>query len=283
MKALFYFLPISNCFSLNLRLLIETLHYWCTMRILSFLCIALSLVSPFIGLAQTSKEEIIDLGAGVKIELALIPAGKFIMGSPNTEPGRSTNEIQHEVILSKPFLMGKYEVTQSQWQAIMGNNPSSGDKGPMLPVTDVSWNDCQKFLKKLNEKTKSEFRLPSEAEWEYACRAGTTTAFSFGNELKPTDANHAASNIYTPVKVGTYKPNAFGLYDMHGNVNEWCNDWFKAYPTNTITDPTGPANGEYRIVRGGTCVLNSFNSRSSNRNLDLASVGSSVRGFRIAK
>ena len=253
------------------------------MRTLSFFCFALCLVFPFIGLAQTPKEEIIDLGTGVKIELVLIPAGKFIMGSPNTETGRSTNETQHEVILTKSFLMGKYEVTQSQWEAIMGNNPSSGNKGPMLPVTDVSWNDCQKFLKKLNEKTKSEFRLPSEAEWEYACRAGTTTAFSFGNELKPTDANHAASNIYTPLKVGTYKPNAFGLFDMHGNVNEWCNDWFKAYPTNSVTDPTGPANGEYRIVRGGTCVLNSSNSRSSNRNLDLASVGSSVRGFRLAK
>ena len=253
------------------------------MRTLSFFCFALCLVFPFIGLAQTPKEEIIDLGTGVKIELVLIPAGKFIMGSPNTETGRSTNETQHEVILTKSFLMGKYEVTQSQWEAIMGNNPSSGNKGPMLPVTDVSWNDCQKFLKKLNEKTKSEFRLPSEAEWEYACRAGTATAFFFGNELKPTDANHAASNIYTPVKVGTYKPNAFGLFDMHGNVNEWCNDWFKAYPTNTITDPKGPANGEYRIVRGGTCVLNSSNSRSSNRNLDLASVGSSVRGFRLAK
>ena len=282
-NALFHFPTSSNCFSLNFRLLIETLQYWCSMRTLSFFCIVLCLVSPFIGLAQPPKEEVIDLGAGVKIELALIPAGKFIMGSPNTEPGRSTNEIQHEVILSKPFLMGKYEVTQSQWQAIMGNNPSSGDKGPMLPVTDVSWNDCRKFLKNLNEKTKKEFRLPSEAEWEYACRAGTTTAFSFGNELKPIDANHAASNIYTPVKVGTYKPNTFGLYDMHGNVNEWCNDWFKAYPTNSITNPTGPANGEYRIVRGGTCVLNSSNSRSSNRNLDLASVGSSVRGFRIVK
>jgi len=253
------------------------------MRTLSFFCITLCLVSPFIGLAQTPKEEVIDLGAGVKIDLVLIPAGQFVMGSAPSEPGHSPNEIQHEVILTKPFFMGKYEVTQSQWEAIMGNNPSSGDKGPMLPVTDVSWNDCQKFLKKLNEKTKSEFRLPSEAEWEYACKAGTTTAFSFGNELKPTEANHAASKIYFPVKVGTYKPNAFGLYDMHGNVNEWCNDWFKAYPTNSVTDPIGPANGEYRIVRGGTCVLNSSNSRSSNRNLDLASVGSSVRGFRIVK
>ena len=263
--------------------MIETLHYWCSMRTLSFFCITLCLVSPFIGLAQTPKEEVIDLGAGVKIDLVLIPAGQFVMGSAPSEPGHSPNEIQHEVTLTKPFLMGKYEVTQSQWEAIMGNNPSSGDKGPMLPVIDVSWNDCQKFLKKLNEKTKSEFRLPSEAEWEYACRAGTTTAFSFGNELKPTEANHAASKIYAPVKVGTYKPNAFGLYDMHGNVNEWCNDWFKAYPTNSVTDPIGPANGEYRIVRGGTCVLNSSNSRSSNRNLDLASVGSSVRGFRIVK
>jgi len=253
------------------------------MRTLCFLCFTLCLFSPCIGLAQNPKEEIIDLGAGVKIEQVLIPAGKFIMGSPASEPGRSSNEIQHEVILTKPFFMGKYEVTQSQWEVIMGNNPSSGDKGPMLPVTDVSWNDCQMFLKKLNKKTKSEFRLPTEAQWEYACRAETITAFSFGNKLKPTDANHADSNINKPVKVGTYKPNAFGLYDMHGNVNEWCNDWFKAYPTNVVTDPTGPANGEYRIVRGGTCVLNSFNSRSSNRNLDLASVGSSVRGFRLTK
>jgi Uncharacterized conserved protein len=122
------------------------------MRTLSFFCITLCLVSPFIGLAQTPKEEVIDLGAGVKIELVLIPAGKFIMGSAPSEPGHSPNEIQHEVTLTKPFLMGKYEVTQSQWEAIMVNNPSSGDKGPMLPVIDVSWNDCQKFLKKLNEK-----------------------------------------------------------------------------------------------------------------------------------
>ncbi|NBY03046.1 MAG: formylglycine-generating enzyme family protein [Planctomycetes bacterium] len=258
-------------------------YYWCSMRTLAFLCLVSCLVSPCMGLAQPPKEEIIDLGAGVKIEMVLIHAGKFTMGSPASEPGRSTNEIQHEVIITKPFLLGKYEITQSQWEAIMGNNPSSGEKGPMLPVTDVSWNDCQKFLAKLNEKTKGAFRLPSEAQWEYACRAGTTTSFSFGNELKATDANHAASNINKPVKVGSYKPNAFGLYDMHGNVNEWCNDWFKAYPSSMATDPTGPANGEYRIVRGGTCVLNSFNSRCANRNLDLASVGSSVRGFRIAK
>ena len=252
------------------------------MRVTS-ICIVSFLICSLLGIAQSAKEETIDLGSGVKIELVLIPAGKFIMGSPASEQGRSINEIQHEVTITRDFFMGKYEVTQSQWEAIMGNNPSSGEKEAMLPVTDVSWVDCQKFLKKLNEKTKGNFRLPSEAEWEYACRAGTTTAFSFGNELKPQDANHASSGINKPIKVGSYKPNRFGLYDMHGNVNEWCNDWFKAYPTNPVTDPTGPANGEYRIVRGGTCVLNSFNSRSSNRNLDLASVGSSVRGFRIAR
>lgn len=195
------------------------------MRIAS-LCTVLCLICSLIGIGQSPKEEIIELGSGVKIELVLIPAGKFVMDSPSTESGRSTNETQHEVILSKPFFLGKYEITQSQWKAIMNNNPSSGDKGPMLPVADVSWNDCQKFLKKLNDKTKSNFILPSEAQWEYTCKAGTTTAFSYGNELKPTNANHAASNTYKPVKAGSYKPNAFGLYDMHGNVNEWCNDWF---------------------------------------------------------
>jgi formylglycine-generating enzyme required for sulfatase activity len=110
--------------------------------------------------------------------------------------------------------MGKYEITQEQWETVMGNNPSSRDKGANLPVTDVSWEDCQEFIKKLNAKTNGGYRLPTEAEWEYACRAGTSTAYSFGGSLTKSDANIDGSNINA---VGNYKPNVFGLYDMYGN------------------------------------------------------------------
>jgi len=147
--------------------------------------------------------------------------------------------------------MGKYEVTQEQWEAVMGNNRSK-TKGAKLPVTDVSWEDCQEFIKKLNENTKGGYRLPTEAEWEYACRAGTTTEYSFGDKITPKDGNYHDSEINKPVAVGSYKPNAFGLYDMHGNVFEWCNDCYAKYPAGAVTDPKGPATGTYRVLRGGS-------------------------------
>ena len=126
--------------------------------------------------------------------------------------------------------------------------------------------------------------MPSEAEWEYACRAGTTTAFFFGNELKPTDANHAASNIYTPLKVGTYKPNAFGLFDMHGNVNEWCNDWFGDYDLKENKDPQGVSNGERKVVRGGSFFLNESFSRSFTRgDGDAPTVRNNYDGLRLVR
>jgi formylglycine-generating enzyme required for sulfatase activity len=194
-----------------------------------------------------------DLGNGVKLEMMLIPAGTFMMGSPVSEKGRSDDETQHEVTLTKPYYMGKDAVTQEQWEAVMGDNPSD-IKGAKYPVTDVSWEDCQEFIQKLNAVTKGGYRLPTEAEWEYACRAGTTTAYSFGNELTPFDANRDSrigerENVFPK---GIYKPNAFGLYNMHGNVKEWCEDWFGKYPTKPVKDPKGPTNGEHRILRGGS-------------------------------
>lgn len=146
----------------------------------------------------------VDLGKGVKLEMVLIPAGKFMTGSPASEKGRNENETQHEVRLTKPFYMGKYEVTQEQWQAVMGNNPSTKTKGAKLPVTNVSWNDCQDYIKKLNAKTNGGYRLPTEAEWEYACRAGTKTAYAFGDSITKSDVSFGKDSTMV---VGSYKNN----------------------------------------------------------------------------
>ena len=200
---------------------------------------------------QKEAEEKIDLGKGIKLEMVLIPAGKFMMGSPASEVGRVDNETQHEVTLTKPFYMGKYEVTQEQWQAVMGNNPSAV-KGEKLPVTNVTATHLQNFIAKLNAKSNSGYRLPTEAEWEYTCRAGTITAYSFGDAITPKDANYTGSKIGIPATVGNYQANAFGIYDMHGNVWEWCEDWFGDYPTGVVIDPKGPLTGEKRVLRGGS-------------------------------
>ena len=196
----------------------------------------------------------VDLGKGVKLEMVLIPAGKFMMGDLGKD---------HEVTLTKPFYMGKYEVTQDQWQAVMGSNPSS-TKGTKLPVTNVSWNDCQDFIKKLNAKTNGGYRLPTEAEWEYACRAGSKTVYSFGDSIIKGDANYGPGG--KSVAVGSYKPNAFGLFDMHGNVWEWCEDWLGGYPEEAVTDPMGAVMGNFRVLRGGSFYAVALKVRSADRN-----------------
>ena len=245
----------------------------------------LGLVGALSLLAQEvkpGKVEVIELGKDVKLEMVLIPAGKFKMGSPESEKDRDNDETQHEVTLTKPYYLGKYEVTQEQWEEVMGKNPSS-TKGAKLPVTDVSWEDCQEFIKKLNKKTDGGYRLPTEAEWEYACRAGTTTAYSFGDEITPKDANYSDSNIGKPVAVGSYKANAFGLYDIHGNVWEWCEDWYGDYPAGAVTDPKGPAKGEYRVWRGGSFFNGVSSARSSLRD-DIAPTNRFNNvGFRLAR
>jgi formylglycine-generating enzyme required for sulfatase activity len=177
--------------------------------------------------------------------------------------------------------MGKYEVTQEQWEGVMGSNPSNL-KGAKLPVTDVSWEDCQEFIKKLNAKTDGGYRLPTEAEWEYACRAGTTTAYSFGDKITPKDVNCVDKKIYEPVAVGSYKPNAFGLYDLHGNVEEWCEDWHGEYPF-AVTDPKGSANGKYRVLRGGSFINSASRARSSSRSDFTPSLRNFTFGFRLAR
>jgi formylglycine-generating enzyme required for sulfatase activity len=228
---------------------------------------------------QKEVEEKEDLGKGNKLEMVLIPSGKFRIGSPPFEMGRLTGETQHEVTITKPYYMGKYEVTQEQWENVMGDNPSA-TKGAKLPVTNVSWHDCQEFIKKLNTKTNGGYRLPTEAEWEYACRAGTTTAYSYGASLTKSDANIDGASIKP---IGNYKPNAFGLFDMHGNVWEWCEDWYSDYSAGSVTDPNSPATGENRVMRGGSFVINESFARSSTRGILSPASRSGGGGLRLAR
>jgi formylglycine-generating enzyme required for sulfatase activity len=218
----------------------------------------------------------------LNLEMVLIPAGTFMMGSPESEDRPWDNETQHKVTLTKPFYLGKFTITQEQWKLVVGNNPSQ-TKGAKLPVTDVSWDDCQDFIKKLNANSSGSYRLPTEAEWEYACKAGTTTAYSFGNKITPKDANYYDSNIGKTLAGCSYKPNAFGLYDMHGNVHEWCEGWYEKYPLEPVTDPKGPATGEKKVLRGGSFGTLDAKIRSSFRFIFSPSGQYFDFGFRLAR
>ena len=216
------------------------------------------------------RELKIDLGQGVFLEMVLIPAGEFDMGSPVLEKGRREDEPFHRVRISRPFHMGKYEVTQAQWLLVMGENPSKF-KVMGNPVETVSWEDCQKFLVKLGQLVKDrKFRLPTEAEWEYACRAGTATRFYFGdNDADLGNYAWFSGNSGSQTRpVGSKRPNPWGLYDMHGNVWEWCADWYGKYEFpvgGVVIDPVGPGGGETRVLRGGSWNYTPDNCRAANR------------------
>ena len=257
-------------------------------------------------------EKDVDLGGGVKLTLVLIPAGEFLMGSAETseELARLYSRFkavakqfddehpQHRVRITKPFWMGKYEVTQEQWEAMMGNNPSEF-KGPKNPVETVSWDEAQAFLQRVNARvTGGGFALPTEAQWEYACSAGSGTRFSFGNDeaLLHKHGNYADRNTNFPwsdkeaddgfaqtAPVGRYLANAFGLHDMHGNVWEWCSDWYgeKYYGTSVSSDPAGPPEGQYRVLRGGSWIIYPMYCRcAGRRGIEPASRGGNG-GFRV--
>ena len=232
----------------------------------------------------------IELAPGVWLELQPIPAGTFLIGSPETEKARGEDETRHEVTLTQPFLIGKYPVTQAQWRAVMGSNPSYF-QGANLPVENVSWDDAQSFCVKVHEKTGHTVCLPMEAQWEYSCRAGTSTPFHFGNELNGTQANCDGNYPYGTTKkgpylkktspVGSYPANAWGLHDMHGNVWEWCQDWYGEYPKDSIKDPKGISNGEYRVLRGGSWDNRARSCRAGFRFWDAPGYRISGCGFRL--
>jgi formylglycine-generating enzyme required for sulfatase activity len=205
----------------------------------------------------------------IGMKFVWIPPGNFMMGSPKEEEARDDNETQHKVTLTKGFYMGIHLVTQEQWKEIMGKNPSEFKGEKNLPVETVSWDDCQKFIKKLREKDKKPYRLPTESEWEYACRAGTTTPFYYGKTISTDQKNREKT---TPV--GSFPANAWGLHDMHGNVWEWCQDWFGDYPQKDLVDPQGPDAGKDRVLRGGSWNQYPKDCRSACRN-------GHVPGYRI--
>ena len=227
----------------------------------------------------------LNLGKGVTMKLVRIRPGKFMMGSPDSEQGRRDNEgPQHLVTISKPFYMGVTEVTQAQYEAVVGTNPSQF-KGPTNPVEQVSWMDATAFCKKLSQKTGKAFRLPTEAEWEYACRAGSKTRFSFGDTESALGdyAWHKGNSGGKTQPVAQKKPNAWGLYDMHGNVLEWCADRLGSYPTGTSTDPQGATSGSASVVRGGAWYAGgTVNFRCAYRRDDDPTVRHADYGFRCA-
>jgi len=210
-----------------------------------------------------------------------IKPGSFMMGSPPDELGRSVDETQHRVILSRGFYMQTTEVTQAQWRMIMGTNPSHYvDCGDLCPVESVSWDDVQKFIQFLNLRPGTRrYRLPTEAEWEYAARAGTTGSFAGGSV--DSMAWYLDNSDDTVHPVGKKTPNAWGLYDMHGNAREWVHDWYAEYPAGSVTDPKGPPRAYYRINRGGGWNMPSFSCRSADRFINGPGTVSYGMGFRL--
>ena len=218
----------------------------------------------------------------LEMEFSFIAAGSFSMGSPPAEAFRHKCEALHRVTISRPYYMQTTEVTLKQWWEIMGKKLFGRRKGPEnLPVVKVSWFDCQKFIKKLNARGEGYYRLPTETEWEYACRAGSDTAYSWGNSIDCAKAMYSNNSkkasecqafikkkgieVDRPAAVKSYAPNAWGLYDMHGNVWEWCLDWYGPYPHTAPTDPCGPKSGPGKIRRGGSWFKHGHALRSANR------------------
>lgn len=240
-----------------------------------------------VGPKESHPWTVPDLG----LEMVWIDPGDFIMGSPPSEFFRG-DEPQHRVLISQGYWLGKYEVTQLEWKSLMGNMPSRFDSDEnRFPVENVSWEDAINFCRTLTSRERRAGRLPShleytlltEAEWEYACRAGTTTPFHYGNRLDVNLANIKELNHRSKKeKVGSYKPNNWGLYDMHGNVMEWVMDWKGDYPSGTVTDPKGPSTSGHRMVRGGGFNIIAQYCRSAQRTSKSPTNRDYNLGFRLA-
>ena len=252
----------------------------------------------------------VEVTNSIGMKLRLIPPGEFMIGAPRSEEGRRNVEgPQHIVRITSPFYLGSCEVTQEEYGRVVGTNPSafsprgrhsdrvSGLDTSRFPVEQVGWDDAMVFCRKLSalhveRSAGREYRLPTEAEWEYACRAGTMTPFHFGSALDsgnancvdsvPLDTSQGRSHLHRTTTAGSYSPNGFGLYDMHGNVGEWCADWFDRYGANSlVNDPQGPRSGLYRVIRGGGWCNVAVQCRSAFRGATLPVTRRNFLGFRV--
>jgi sulfatase modifying factor 1 len=220
-----------------------------------------------------------------------IPPGRFSMGSPYDELHRHHSESRHEVTLQKGFWISDTACPQELWQAVMEKNPSE-KKGTKRPVENVSWDDCNEFLRRVNGRLGKVFlSLPTEAQWEYACRAGTTSPFHFGITVTADQVNYNGEYPYfgekkemnrgETVEIKSLPPNQWGLYEMHGNVWEWCMDWYGKYEVESVVDPVGPAQGTYRVLRGGSAYSAAADCRSAARSRCHTDGRYSRNGFRF--
>jgi formylglycine-generating enzyme required for sulfatase activity len=253
----------------------------------SFLLFFITVLTAVFGPAGFTSAAEKTYTNSIGMEFVLIPAGEFMMGSDKGKnPDVDDLETpQHRVRISKPFYLGKYEVTQAQWEAVMGNNPSEF-KGRTNPVEQVYWDDAEEFIRRLNKKEgHNRYRLPTEAEWEYAARAGTTSEYSFGDnaELLKQYAWYLDNSEKKTHPVGQKQPNPWGLYDMHGNVIELVQDWFGEdyYSKSPSSDPRGPSSGDFRMLRGCCWSSNAEHCRSADRSSIAPSELDAV-GFRLA-
>lgn len=223
----------------------------------------------------------------LEMYFALIPAGTFMMGSGTEEEADEDEQPQHQVTLSRPFYLQTTPVTQGQWHQVMGENPSFfRECGEDCPVEHVSWEEVQEFIEKLNRmEGTDQYRLPTEAEWEYACRAGSTGSFCFGDDEAELEkyAWYEKNSETSTHPVGLLKASPWGLHDVHGNVYEWCQDWYGQYPPGPVTDPEGPSSGEYRVLRGGSWNGDAEDLRSAYRLRFSPGYRYNHIGFRVAK
>lgn len=230
---------------------------------------------------------------GVRQAFRWCEPGAFLMGSPQNEPQRSEDELQHHVTLTKGFWIADTPVTQALWQVVKGENPSRFP-GEERPVENVSWDDAQAFIDKVNRlKAELKLCLPTEAQWEYACRAGTATPFSWGDQIDSSLINFDGNYPYNNGRKSEYREqtvdikalpcNDWGLYQMHGNVLEWCQDWYGEYPVELVTDPQGPESGAGRVLRGGSWISDGGHCRSAYRDYGDPASRYDYLGFRLAR
>jgi formylglycine-generating enzyme required for sulfatase activity len=287
---------------------------WFLVPIAAIVLFALLYLEPLPASAgPAAKAPPITITNSIGMKFAYIPPGKFKMGSPKDEKVRGEDEEEHEVEITKGFYLGVYEVTQAQYKQVMGKNPSHFSKGGSgkddvkgldtddFPVERVSWDDAQEFIKKLNARAEEKkagraYRLPTEAEWEYACRGGATkkTTFHFGDSLSSAQANFngrspyggaaKGKNLKRTCEVGSYKQNGFGLFDMHGNVYEWCQDYYddKYHSRSPKRDPVNTKEGPHRVLRGGAWSSSGRRCRSAYRGWSAPAARFDNHGFRVA-